>query len=302
MSALFQTPAVKRLMGWRRGDEEEKWAERAIEALVKKLKKRKGAIESLEKTLQSSTHLSECITIPRSLDGRLQVNHRKGLPHVIYCRVWRWPDLQNHHELKATPNCAYPYESKHHKDVCINPFHYNRIETPVLPPVLVPRQNQYHHYHQQTNQAPPPPQHQQQQQHWNNYYNYNRPSPPVTPAGSTTSSTNTTTTTPNNYYYQQHQSPHMPYYPPQQQQQPTPPPPPLTQPATPPTPTSFKRDAPSPVLSDDSFSLSSPPMSPPATPTNTKSTNSNNNLESIQHPDIKPVHYAETTCWCQVLI
>ena len=27
MSALFQTPAVKRLMGWRRGDEEEKWAE-----------------------------------------------------------------------------------------------------------------------------------------------------------------------------------------------------------------------------------------------------------------------------------
>ena len=31
MSSLFQTPAVKRLLGWRRGDEEEKWAERAIE-------------------------------------------------------------------------------------------------------------------------------------------------------------------------------------------------------------------------------------------------------------------------------
>ena len=297
MSALFQTPAVKRLMGWRRGDEEEKWAERAIEALVKKLKKRKGAIESLEKTLQSSTHLSECITIPRSLDGRLQVNHRKGLPHVIYCRVWRWPDLQNHHELKATANCAYPYESKHQKDVCINPFHYNRIETPVLPPVLVPRQNHYHHFHHQTNhpvQPAPPPQPAQVAPHQNwNYYNYNRPSPP--PATPPSTSTNSTTSS---YYYQN--SPHMPYYPPQA-------------PATPSTPPStLKRDAPSPVLSDDSFSISSPPMSPPETPqtnhttiTSTKNTSnqtSNNNLASIQHPDIKPVHYAETTCWCQVKV
>ena len=33
MSSLFQTPAVKRLLGWRRGDEEEKWAERAIEGI-----------------------------------------------------------------------------------------------------------------------------------------------------------------------------------------------------------------------------------------------------------------------------
>lgn len=99
MSSLFHStpPAVKRLLGWKQGDEEEKWAERAIEALVKKLKKKKGAIEALEKALQSAGNpnvSTECVTIPRSLDGRLQVNHRKGLPHVIYCRVWRWPDLQ----------------------------------------------------------------------------------------------------------------------------------------------------------------------------------------------------------------
>ena len=51
MSSLFHStpPAVKRLLGWKQGDEEEKWAERAIEALVKKLKKKKGAIETLEK-------------------------------------------------------------------------------------------------------------------------------------------------------------------------------------------------------------------------------------------------------------
>ena len=90
----FTSPAVKRLLGWKQGDEEEKWAEKAVDALVKKLKKTKGAIESLETALSNPGSPTKCVTIPRSLDGRLQVSHRKGLPHVIYCRVWRWPDLQ----------------------------------------------------------------------------------------------------------------------------------------------------------------------------------------------------------------
>ena len=60
------------------------------------------------------------------------------MPHVIYCRVWRWPDLQSHHELKAEPCCRFPFQQKQ-KDVCINPYHYMRVESPVLPPVLVPR-------------------------------------------------------------------------------------------------------------------------------------------------------------------
>ena len=75
------------------------------------------------------TSAGKCVTIPRSLDGRLQVSHRKGLPHVIYCRVWRWPDLQSHHELKALDCCEFPFGSKQ-KDICINPYHYRRVETP----------------------------------------------------------------------------------------------------------------------------------------------------------------------------
>lgn len=71
----------------------------------------------------------KCVTIPRSLDGRLQVSHRKGLPHVIYCRVWRWPDLQSHHELKALECCEFAFGSKQ-KDICVNPYHYRRVETP----------------------------------------------------------------------------------------------------------------------------------------------------------------------------
>ena len=139
----FTSPAVKRLLGWKQGDEEEKWAEKAVDSLVKKLKKKKGALEALEKVLSTpGVHPSPCITIPRSLDGRLQVSHRKGLPHVIYCRVWRWPDLQSHHELKSLDICQYPFEAKH-KEVCINPYHYKRVESPVLPPVLVPRQSEF---------------------------------------------------------------------------------------------------------------------------------------------------------------
>jgi len=133
MSGLFSftSPAVKRLLGWKQGDEDEKWAEKAIDLLVKKLKKQKGALEELEKALSQPTAHTNCVTIPRSLDGRLQVSHRKGLPHVIYCRVWRWPDLQSHHELKPLDICEYAF-SRNNKEVCINPYHYCRVETPGL--------------------------------------------------------------------------------------------------------------------------------------------------------------------------
>ncbi|CAG0885082.1 unnamed protein product [Darwinula stevensoni] len=107
LNSLFQftSPAVKKLLGWKQGDEEEKWAERAVDALVKKLKKKKGALEELEKALQ-------------------------------------WPDLQSHHELKPLDICEYPFSAKQ-KEVCINPYHYKRVESPVLPPVLVPRHSEF---------------------------------------------------------------------------------------------------------------------------------------------------------------
>merc|ERR1711892_1041048 len=144
MSSIWSltSPYVKRLLGWKQGDEEEKWVEKAVDALVKKLKKNKGAIEDLERALSCPDQQSKCVTILRSLDGRLQVSHRKGLPHVIYCRVWRWPDLQSHHELKPLEICEYPFTSKQ-MEVCINPYHYKRVESPVMPPVLVPRHSEF---------------------------------------------------------------------------------------------------------------------------------------------------------------
>lgn len=98
---------------------------------------------SLKLTVSPILFLAQthCFPYPlplRSLDGRLQVSHKKGLPHVIYCRLWRWPDLQSQHELKPIDSCEYSFNSKK-DEVCVNPFHYERIESPVLPPILVAR-------------------------------------------------------------------------------------------------------------------------------------------------------------------
>ena len=75
----FSPPIVKRLSSMRKGqaknEQEEKWAEKAVDALVKKLKKSKGEIEKLERALSTPGQPSECVTIPRSLDGRLQVKN-----------------------------------------------------------------------------------------------------------------------------------------------------------------------------------------------------------------------------------
>uniref|UniRef100_A0A914HSZ6 Uncharacterized protein n=1 Tax=Globodera rostochiensis TaxID=31243 RepID=A0A914HSZ6_GLORO len=110
-------PSVKKLLGWKMGDEEEKWALKAIESLVKKMQRRKshsyGTVEDLEYALAHPGSSSSCVTIPRSLDGRLQVSHRKALPH----------------ELRSTPDCMFPYDGRT-EQICINPYHYHRIDIP----------------------------------------------------------------------------------------------------------------------------------------------------------------------------
>ena len=75
----FTPPVVKRLLGWKKSPagsggagsggvelnaQEEKWCEKAVKSLVKKLKKT-GQLEELEKAISSQNCNTKCVTIPR---------------------------------------------------------------------------------------------------------------------------------------------------------------------------------------------------------------------------------------------
>ncbi|EFN61965.1 Mothers against decapentaplegic-like protein 3 [Camponotus floridanus] len=66
MLPSFNPPIVKRLLGWKKAESEDKWSEKAVKSLVKKLKKSAG-LEELEKAITTQSCNTKCITIPRYL-------------------------------------------------------------------------------------------------------------------------------------------------------------------------------------------------------------------------------------------
>ena len=61
----FTPPIVKRLLALKKGEEkDDRWSEKAVKSLVKKLKKT-GGLDELEKAVTSGDSNTKCITITR---------------------------------------------------------------------------------------------------------------------------------------------------------------------------------------------------------------------------------------------
>ncbi|KAH7732257.1 MH2 domain-containing protein [Aphelenchoides avenae] len=82
---------------------DDEFSRKAIESLIKKLRDKR---DELDDFIQA-------------------VAGRKGFPHVVYARIFRWPDLHKN-ELKHSSCCAAAFDLKSDQ-VCVNPYHYERV-------------------------------------------------------------------------------------------------------------------------------------------------------------------------------
>jgi hypothetical protein len=87
-------PAVKKLLGWKLGDEEDRWALKAVESLVKKMRKRKnhgyGTVEDLVCTPKAENLMSKWQTIYRNMLCPIMV--RIAGSSIISLPLWVGPN------------------------------------------------------------------------------------------------------------------------------------------------------------------------------------------------------------------
>ncbi|XP_050184109.1 mothers against decapentaplegic homolog 7-like [Myiozetetes cayanensis] len=101
-------------------------------AVLKRLKERQleGLLHAVESRGGAQT---PCLLLPANAHSRLG-QHWFPLP-VLFCKVFRWPDLRHCSEVKRLC-CCESYGKPHPELVCCNPHHLSRLcelESPPLP-------------------------------------------------------------------------------------------------------------------------------------------------------------------------
>ncbi|CAK5113433.1 unnamed protein product [Meloidogyne enterolobii] len=133
------------------------FSRKAIESLIKRLRDKREELDwFIQTVVEDGARPSQCITIPRTLDGRLQVAGRKGLFSfyilliriklfirvssrclctylplgVYFCNssinlIFTFRDLHKN-EIKHSSICQAAFDMKC-DSVCVNPYHYERV-------------------------------------------------------------------------------------------------------------------------------------------------------------------------------
>ncbi|CBY14669.1 unnamed protein product, partial [Oikopleura dioica] len=83
------------------------------------------ALRQLRPRLRTQSADSDCITIPKSQDGRIQVAKKKCYPHVLYVKLFRYDDVT--HSTPLLSLCKFGRGSS--EKVCVNPYHYEKAQT-----------------------------------------------------------------------------------------------------------------------------------------------------------------------------
>lgn len=130
---------------------DKKFAEKSVKFLVQKVKSKSSVLNDLRTAVIQETANTGCILVSKSewknflrdktspsggYGSEKDLASKKLRPHVWFCSLWRWPDVTSNIELSSVAPCCVRSDGD---QVCVQPYHYSRVEAPVLPPVMVPK-------------------------------------------------------------------------------------------------------------------------------------------------------------------
>jgi hypothetical protein len=101
----------------------------ACKSLFKRLKKNKD-LEELRDLIVAAREGGDDSPGPCFLANSDNLSTQAGhfSPEVLTCRVWRWADIDERSKLKSRPCCERLSRKSEDGLVCINPYHYSRLD------------------------------------------------------------------------------------------------------------------------------------------------------------------------------
>lgn len=121
---------------------------KAVESMLKHL-----GVPQLQTMLQAVQTKGrdgcECLLLPHD---DVKLPREVVAPHVLCCRLWRWPQLRHQYELRRLPWCA----AASPPEVCCNPYHWSIVQKPESPPPPYSLQTLEETYTPLESSPPPP--------------------------------------------------------------------------------------------------------------------------------------------------